>query len=837
MAGAPPPPGKSMDYHWRNASTMPIVCYTTSITSSMGVWSGANPLNHTVPLFLLQLLLIVLTSRIVAILLRPLRQPHYVSEVIGGLVLGPTVLGRIDGFLPVLFPYRSVPILDVVAHLGIIYFVFIIGLEIDPTVLKRSGKHATFAAACMLFPFAISAFSGFFVHQYLQVEAGKSSFVTFLGVALSVTSFSVLARTLTEFKLTKTNLGLTTLSTAMFIDKWSWFILSLAFSISSGHPSATIWTLLSGIIFMVSSYKVVTPTVLWLSRRKLKGEVIGELPGSIILIGVMVWALLGDAIGINAISGAFLYGLCIPYGPVGVALVERVGDLVEGLFMPLFFVVCGLGTNLYSIENVWAALGLALVVLLAAVAKVAACMSVGYMYEMPLNEGFAMGLLLSTRGVIEMVILKIGRDSEVLSEQAFSVLVVMSVVVMATVTRFLRRIVDTSRNGDRAAAYERRRIEWPDPHSELRMLFCIHNARNVPSLLSLLEASNPTKLSPVFVFPLNLIELTGRASAMLVVHDTTNSVTFSSANSHQHGRSRHMIQTFESYAQRTTGVTIQPLTAVSSYSSMHEDVCGVAKDNRVALIVLPFHKQPTVDGDMQVTNPAIRSLNESVLASAPCSVAILVDHGFSGPSRMAAGQHATYHVALLFFGGADDREALALASRMAEHDSITLTLFRFIPDVGSDDFNSHASIKYSSSHKLNDMLTKKSISEEEAAQLDEVCIRDFRAKNVSEEAVVYMEKVARNAEETVSIIRSIERIHDLYIVGKTGGLASLLLTNGLAEWCECPELGTIGDMLASKDFGTSASVLVVQQGRQEAPLGGGTGGVAMEMEFDDHARV
>lgn len=323
------------------------------------------------------------------------------------------MLGQIPGFLRTVFPYRSLPILEVVAHFGIIYFVFIIGLEIDPSMIKRSRKYATFAVACMFFPFAVGALSGLFVHAHLDIEVNKSAFLTFLGVALSITSFSVLARTLTELKLIHTNVGLTTLSTAMFVDSWAWILLSMAFSISSGKLSATTWTLICASVFFFTSLKVVKPMVLWVAQQKAKDEIVGELPASIILVGVMVWALVADAIGINAISGAFIYGLNVPYGSLGVALVERVGDLIEGILMPLFYAVCGLRSNLHSVTNVWSAVVLAMVVLASAAAKVIACMAVGHLYEMPIADGFAMGMLMTAKGIIEMVILKIGRDSEV----------------------------------------------------------------------------------------------------------------------------------------------------------------------------------------------------------------------------------------------------------------------------------------------------------------------------------------------------------------------------------------------------------------------------------------
>lgn len=729
------------------------------------------------------------------------------------MVLGPTVLGQIPGYLRIIFPYRSLPILEVVAYLGIIYFVFISGLEIDPTKLKRSHKYAAFAAASMVFPFAVGAFSGFLVHAHLEIEANRMSFLTFLGATLSITSFSVLARTLTELKLIKTAVGLASLSAAVFVDSSAWILVSVAFSISSGKPSAAIWALLSGLVFFLCSFKLAKPAVLWFAQRD--EEKAEEKTVCIMLIGAMSWALMGDALGINAILGAFVYGLIIPYHPTGVELVERVGDLVEGLLVPLFYALCGLRSDLWSVHHLWSAVVLATVVLLSAAAKVVACMVVGHLYEMPLADGFAMGLLMTTKGVIEMVILKIGRDSEVLSEQAYSILVVMSVMVTAMVTPLLKLLATTHR---RQVSYERRTIQWPEASEELRVLLCIHNARNVPSMLGLLEAAHPSKRSPVFVFSLHLVELTGRASAMLVVHDAADDEQKRLHNPSFDDRSKGINRTLDSYAQRAPGVTIQPLTAVSAYDTMHEDVCGVAEDNCISFIILPFHKQPTVDGGMQVTNPAVRALNESVLDNAPCSVAILVDRGFSGPGRMAGeGQNAAYRVAVLFFGGEDDREALALASRMADHPSISLSVFWFVPDTCPfiSTTTRHHTDNFHGSDKLLTVDQENNRNEHcyGAAEADEACLKEFRRKHEMSSAVGYKEKVVRNSEEIVEVIRGMEGRHELYVVGK--GSSSSALMVGLTEWCECPQLGAVGDMLASSDFGGSASVLVVQKGKQE----------------------
>lgn len=139
--------------------------------------------------------------------------------------------------------------------------------------------------------------------------------------------------------------------------------------------------------------------------------------------------------------------------------------------------------------------------------------------------------------------------------------------------------------------------------------------------------------------------------------------------------SPNIFSAFDNYEKQAIGVSIHPLTTISPYSTMHEDICLLAEDKHVTIIILPFHKQQTVDGGLQVINPAIKQLNEKILSSAPCSVAVLVDRGISASAtRQDTGQNAV----LLFFSGPDDREAVAFASCMVEKPSVSLTIVRFL---------------------------------------------------------------------------------------------------------------------------------------------------------------
>lgn len=417
-----------------------------------------------------------------------------------------------------------------------------------------------------------------------------------------------------------------------------------------------------------------------------------------------------------------------------------------------------------------------------------------------------------------------------MDDASFSVMVVSAILMTGIVTPLVTIVYRPAR---RSVAYKRRNIQSAKPEAELRILTCIHTPRNVPTIINLLEASHPTKKSPLCVYVLHLVELTGRASAMLIVHSTRKSGR--PALNRTQAQSDHIINAFENYEQNAgSTVSVQPLTAISPYSSMHEDICTVAEDKRVAFIIIPFHKQQTVDGGMELINPAFRTINQNLLANAPCSVGILVDRGLSGSSTRTISNQASvsHNVAVLFFGGPDDREALAYAWRMSDHPGTSITVMHFRP------MEEASGMEGGPGHHPNDpgVLTVMTDTEKEK-QLDEDYIRQFRTKAANSESVTYVERLVNNGEETVAAIRSIDSLHDLYIVGRGQGVISPL-TAGLTDWSECPELGAIGDLLASSDFAATVSVLVVQQyvglGPSNEALASPDSPVEDQNEFSEH---
>ena len=226
----------------------------------------------------------------------------------------------------------------------------------------------------------------------------------------------VLARNIAQLKLAGTDVGQLSISASLINDTWAWAGLTVATALAHVRYGMVpcVWTIASGFLIVGASYLVVRPMLLRLAGRVAEGEVVTELQECSVLIGVMVAALVADAGGTHAIFGAFVFGLAVPNGPVGVAIVEKVEDFVVGTLLPLFFAMSGLRTDTAKITSVSAAVLLMVAALAAAILKVVAAVTVAGTFGMPLHDGISIGLLLNTKGVIELVILNIGKNKKVL---------------------------------------------------------------------------------------------------------------------------------------------------------------------------------------------------------------------------------------------------------------------------------------------------------------------------------------------------------------------------------------------------------------------------------------
>ncbi|KAL0714340.1 hypothetical protein Bca4012_021319 [Brassica carinata] len=801
-------------------------------TSSDGAWQGDNPLNFAFPLLIVQTALIVAVSRSLAFLFKPLRQPKVIAEIVGGILLGPSALGRNTAYMHRVFPPWSMPTLESVASIGLLFFLFLVGLELDLSSIRRSGKRAFgIAVAGITLPFLAGVGVAFVIRNALYAAAdrpGYAEFLVFMGVALSITAFPVLARILAELKLLTTRIGETAMAAAAFNDVAAWILLALAVALAGDggggekSPLVSLWVLLSGVGFVVFMMVVIRPGMKRVAKRgSPENGVVRESYVCLTLAGVMVSGFVTDLIGIHSIFGAFVFGLTIPKdGEFGHRLIERIEDFVSGLLLPLYFATSGLKTDVAKIRGAesWGMLGL--VVATACAGKIVGTFVVAVMVKLPAREALTLGFLMNTKGLVELIVLNIGKEKKVLNDEMFAILVLMALFTTFITTPTVMAIYKPARS-----THRKLKDLSSSEHStkeELRILACLHGPANVSSLISLVESIRTTKIMRLKLFVMHLMELTERTSSIIMVQRARkNGLPF--VHRYRHGECHSsVVGGFQAYRQLGR-VAVRPITAVSPLHTMHEDICHMAATKRVTMIILPFHKRWNVDhgrghrrhhqdcGDGNVpenVGHGWRLVNQGVLKNAPCSVAVLVDRGLGSlEPRISSldGSNVVERVCVIFFGGPDDREALELGGRMAEHSAVRVTVVRFL--VRETLRSNAVTLRPASSkgkEKYYTYLTT-NMDPGKEKEIDEGALEDFKSK--WKEMVEYKEKEPNNImEEILSIGQSQD--FDLIVVGR-GRLPASEVAPLAERQAEHPELGPIGDVLASSRI--IPSILVVQQ--------------------------
>jgi Kef-type K+ transport system membrane component KefB len=414
-------------------------------------------LRHPLALLLLQILVIVASARALGSLFAKIRQPPVIGEMIAGILLGPSLLGMVaPGFQTFLFPAASLGPLQMLSQVGVILFMFVVGIELDVERLRQKADSALLVShSSILVPFFLGAAGALFLYRSLA-PAGIpfNAFALFLGVAMSITAFPVLARILEARGMSNSPLGSTAIACAAVDDVTAWCMLAVVVAIvrAAGLGGALV-TILLTLLFLAAMLFLVRP---WL-RRALDQEgqeTPSQTRGPGLLTGILLFvfaaALFTEAIGIHALFGAFIAGVCMPPdSALRQFLRERLETFSSAFLLPLFFAFTGLRTQVGLLNDWWSWLVCAGIIALAITGKLGGTMLAARWTGMGWGDSFSLGVLMNTRGLVELIVLNLGYDLGILSPPIFAMMVLMALVT-TFMTGPLLQLVDLLRKENAA---------------------------------------------------------------------------------------------------------------------------------------------------------------------------------------------------------------------------------------------------------------------------------------------------------------------------------------------------------------------------------------------------
>jgi Kef-type K+ transport system membrane component KefB len=395
---------------------------------------------------LLALLTIIVAARALGAVFRWLRQPAVIGEVLAGICLGPSLLGRVaPQAQKLLLPNEVAPHLGMLSQVGVILFMFLVGLELDTGLLRRRS-HATLAIshASILAPFCLGALAALWLYPaFSDSHVPFNVFALFVGVAVSVTAFPVLARILTDTDMHRSQLGVVALTCAAVDDVTAWCLLALLVGVAQAEVAGALQTCLLSLAYIVFMLALVRPFVAKrVALREQRPEEVSQTGLALVIVALLASTLTTELIGIHAVFGAFLLGAVIPHSSrLASELKHKLEDLVVVLFLPAFFAFTGLRTQIGLVSGVDEWLACLGVIGIACLGKFGGSFVAARCTGLSTRDAAAIGVLMNTRGLMELIVLNIGLDLGVISPTLFAMMVLMALVTTFATTPLLRFIL------------------------------------------------------------------------------------------------------------------------------------------------------------------------------------------------------------------------------------------------------------------------------------------------------------------------------------------------------------------------------------------------------------
>lgn len=592
---------------------------------------------HFLLTLIIQIAVILVTARLVGWVFRKFHQPQVVGEMVAGIILGPSLLGWIaPGVSAALFPPESLRYLNALSQIGLLLFMFLIGLELDPKLLRGRTYTAIVTGHASIFvPFSLGIVLAYYLHPVFSNPSVRFiEFALFMGAAMSITAFPVLARILSERNLLRTQMGALTIASAAVNDVAAWCILAVIITLVRAIEANTpLWVTLAGSGIYI--FLMLFPVRRGLSRLEAyyrnRGRITQDMVGFILLL-LLASAWATEWLGIHALFGAFVIGVVMPNDHRFVHdLTEKLEDLTVVLLLPLFFAFTGLHTRIGLLNEavMWGYFG---VIMLAAVAgKFGGAFLAARLTALPWREAGALGILMNTRGLMELVILAIGLQYGIISPPVFAMMVLMAIATTLMTTPLLEWIYPTS--------LARREVaEEPYREKKYTVLIPVSLPSSGPGLLQVASALAPPLQSEIYALHLlraGDLSLSDFPGAELPLPNESLQPLLDAA--------------------MQKGIPVRPLSFVSRDPA--KDITDVAHVKRTDLIVMGWHKPV-------VSRSILSGTVYDIMRHARMDVCVYLERQFRPWKR----------ILVPFRRGAHDRAALELARRLALHGNVEVTI-------------------------------------------------------------------------------------------------------------------------------------------------------------------
>ena len=567
-------------------------------------------LHHPLSILLIQIIAVLLMVRLFGFLFKHIGQPGVIGEIVAGIVLGPSVLGY---FFPdvfqALFPPESLTNLEVLSQVGLVLFMFVIGMELDFSVLKNKiNETLVISHAGILVPFFLGIVASYWIYEeYAAAQTAFLPFALFIGISMSITAFPVLARIIQERNMTKTSLGTLAIASAANDDVTAWCLLAVVIAIAkAGTFASALYAIGLIALYIIIMFMVVRPFLKKVGEVYANQEVINKTFVALILLILIISSTLTEIIGIHALFGAFMAGVVMPPS-IGFrkVMMEKVEDIALVFFLPLFFAFTGLRTEIGLINSpaLW---GVCLLLITVAVAgKLGGCAVAARLVGESWKDSFTIGTLMNTRGLMELVALNIGYEMGVLPPSIFVILVIMALVTTFMTTPLLHLV-------ERIFARREERLS-----AKLKLVFCFGRPESGRSLLSIFFLLFGKKM---------------KAAQVVAAHFTVGT-DLNPLNAEQYAR-----DSFSLVDEKASELGLSVENRYRVTDKLVQDMIRLARKERPDMFLLGAgskYRPDTAGSNGVLWLSLFRDKIDDVMEQVKCPVAVFVNRGYSGSSPVS----------------------------------------------------------------------------------------------------------------------------------------------------------------------------------------------------------